>query len=110
MSQQTKRFQLPESTPKSSKNTINIAGFHVYLYGVDELTPQQARNTVILFHIHGRTRNHKDAEEFAHEFLFQARKRGELKRGLVVATFDNRNHGLRAVWMPICVFVERNIC
>ena len=101
MSHRSQRFQLPENTRKSSKTTINIAGFHVYLYGVDELTPQQAKDTVILFHIHGRTRNYKDAEEFAYEFLFQVRKRGDLERGVVVATLDNRNHGLRAVWIPI---------
>lgn len=88
---------LPDSTPESSKTTLNIAGFHVHLYGVSELTPEQAKDTVVLFHIHGRTRTYKDAEAFAHQILHQLRQRSGHKKGLVVATFDNRNHGSRAV-------------
>lgn len=79
---------------------INIAGFFVYLYGVDELSLQQAKDTTVLFHVHGRTRTYKDAEDFAHQLLFEIRKRGEAHRGLVVAALDNRNHGLRAVPPP----------
>lgn len=101
MSLKTQRFDtLPESTIKSSETKINIAGFHVYLYGVDELSPQQAKNTVVLFHVHGRTRTYKNAELFAHQFLFQLRQHGTLEKGFVVATFDNRNHGARAVRPP----------
>ncbi|CAI7677944.1 unnamed protein product [Penicillium pancosmium] len=97
MSQKTQRFDtLPEDTVKSSKTKINISGFHVYLYGIDELSPQQAENTVVLFHVHGRTRTYKNAELFAHQFLHQLRQHGDSKKGFVVATFDNRNHGERA--------------
>ncbi|CAI7660061.1 unnamed protein product [Penicillium manginii] len=97
MSSKTQRFDtLPEDTVKSSELKINIAGFHVYLYGIDELSPQQAENTVVLFHVHGRTRTYKNAELFAHQFLHQLRQHGESKKGFVVATFDNRNHGERA--------------
>ncbi|KIX00126.1 uncharacterized protein Z518_10263 [Rhinocladiella mackenziei CBS 650.93] len=91
-----KPFELTSNTPRSSKTTINIAGFHVYLYGVDSLTPEQAHDTIVLFHIHGRTRTYTDAEAIAHELLFRFRKRGGTRKGLVVATFDNRNHGMRA--------------
>lgn len=98
MSQKTQRFDtLPEDTVKSSKLKINISGFHVYVYGIDELSPQQAENTVVLFHVHGRTRTYKNAELFAHQFLHQLRQHGVSKKGFVVATFDNRNHGERAV-------------
>ncbi|KAB8223731.1 Alpha/Beta hydrolase protein [Aspergillus novoparasiticus] len=90
-------IELPESTTRSSKMTINIAGFHVYLYGVDELSPQQSKDTVVLFHVHGRTRSYADAELFAHQFLFQLKQMGNLKKGFVVATFDSRNHGERAI-------------
>lgn len=76
---------------------INIAGISVYLYGVDELSIEQARETTVLFHIHGRTRSYKDAEELAHQVLYDMRRRSGTNKGLVVATFDNRNHGERAV-------------
>jgi hypothetical protein len=97
---------LPDSTPRSSKKTINIAGFFVYLYGIDELTPEQAKDTTVLFHIHGRTRTYKDAEEIAHQLLYELRERGGTKKGLVVATLDNRNHGMRAVCSPASVVID----
>ncbi|OJJ50358.1 hypothetical protein ASPZODRAFT_164322 [Penicilliopsis zonata CBS 506.65] len=93
------RFRLLEDTPRASKTTINIAGFHVYLYGVDELTPQQRKDTTVLFHVHGRTRSYKDSEAVAHQLLHDVRERRSpaTMGGLVVATFDNRNHGARAI-------------
>jgi hypothetical protein len=97
--------KLPESTTKSSKRAINIAGFHVYLYGVDELSPHQAEDTMVLFHAHGRTRSYADAELFAHQLLFQLKQTGSLTRGFVVATFDSRNHGERAACPPTTLFL-----
>ena len=98
--------RLPESTTKSSKMAINIAGFHVYLYGVDELSPHQAEDTVVLFHLHGRTRSYADAELFAHQLLFQLKQTGSLTKGFVVATFDSRNHGERAACPQLpCFFL-----
>ncbi|CAK7233979.1 hypothetical protein SBRCBS47491_008793 [Sporothrix bragantina] len=91
------KFVLDDDTPRSSKTTINIAGFNVYLYGVDELTPEQARDTTVVFHIHGRTRTYKDAEDLAHQVLHDLRQRPATRKGLVLATFDNRNHGERAI-------------
>ncbi|KAH7136273.1 Alpha/Beta hydrolase protein [Dactylonectria macrodidyma] len=91
------RFELLESTPRSSLTVLNIAGFHVYLYGVEQLNAEQAKDTTVLFHIHGRTRTYKDAEEIAHRLLSECRTRGPTKKGLVVATLDNRNHGSRAI-------------
>ncbi|KAJ5572966.1 Alpha/Beta hydrolase protein [Penicillium hetheringtonii] len=94
----SQRFEkLPEDTVKSSVLKINIAGFHTYVYGIDELSPEQAKNTVVLFHIHGRTRSNVEAERFAHQFLHQLRQHGPSKKGFVVATFDDRNHGERAI-------------
>ncbi|CAK7216220.1 hypothetical protein SEUCBS140593_002802 [Sporothrix eucalyptigena] len=89
-------FTLADSTPRSSKTTINIAGFHVHLYGVDELTPEQRKDTTVVFHVHGRTRTYKDAEALSHELLSELRKQST-KKGVVFATFDNRNHGTRAI-------------
>ncbi|KAF9892248.1 hypothetical protein FE257_002025 [Aspergillus nanangensis] len=97
MASNTQRFTLPESTPRSSKTTINIAGVLIYLYGVDELTPKQTQDTAVLFHVHGRTKDYHDAEEIAHELLFQTRQLDTFPKGLVVATMDNRNHGTRAI-------------
>ncbi|KAF7626985.1 hypothetical protein AFLA_012927 [Aspergillus flavus NRRL3357] len=97
MASKNNHFVLPDSTPRSSKLTINIAGFHVHLYGVQELSAQQREDTTVLFHIHGRTRTYKDAEPVAHQLLYGMRKRGDSNRGLVVATFDNRNHGDRTI-------------
>lgn len=97
MASKNNHFVLPDSTPRSSKLTINIAGFRVHLYGVQELSAQQREDTTVLFHIHGRTRTYKDAEPVAHQLLYGMRERGDSNRGLVVATFDNRNHGDRTV-------------
>ncbi|OGM45378.1 hypothetical protein ABOM_005623 [Aspergillus bombycis] len=76
--------KVPESTTKSSKTTIDIGGFHVYFYGAEELSPQQAEDTVVLFHVHGRTRSYTDAELFAHQFLFQLKQMGNFTKGFVV--------------------------
>ncbi|KAK9483391.1 Alpha/Beta hydrolase protein [Lipomyces starkeyi] len=89
-------FSLPDDTPRSSETTVNIAGILVHLYGVKELTPEQAKTTTVLFHAHGRTRSYKDAEAVAHQLLYSLGKKGHTN-GLVVATFDNRNHGIRKV-------------
>ncbi|KAL2837566.1 Alpha/Beta hydrolase protein [Aspergillus pseudoustus] len=97
MPSQTQQFTLPKSTPRSSKTAINIAGVLIYLYGIDELHPKQAQDTVVLFHIHGRTRDYHDGEDFAHQVLFETRRHDTLSKGLVVATMDNRNHGTRAI-------------
>ncbi|KPM44069.1 hypothetical protein AK830_g2426 [Neonectria ditissima] len=91
------RFELLESIPRSSTLTINIAGIPLYLFGVDELNAEQRKDTTVLFHIHGRTRTYQDAEEIAHQLLHEWRSRGSATKGLVVATFDNRNHGTRAI-------------
>ncbi|KAJ5318310.1 Alpha/Beta hydrolase protein [Penicillium atrosanguineum] len=88
---------VPESTIKSSKPTINISGFHVHLYGVDELSSRHAKDTIVFFHVHGRTRSYKDGEVFAHQLLFQLKLTENLERGFVVATFDTRNHGERRI-------------
>ena len=66
-------FQLAETTPRASKRAINIAGFFVYLYGINKPTPDQAKNATVLFHIHGRTRTYEDAEEIAYGILFRVR-------------------------------------
>ncbi|KAK9237452.1 Alpha/Beta hydrolase protein [Lipomyces kononenkoae] len=89
-------FTLSDDTPRSSETTVNIAGILVHLYGVNELTPDQAKDTTVLFHVHGRTRSYKDSEQFAHQLLHTLGKNGHA-RGLVIATFDNRNHGIRKI-------------
>ncbi|CAK7224170.1 hypothetical protein SCUCBS95973_005429 [Sporothrix curviconia] len=91
-------FSLADSTPRSSKTTINIAGFHVHLYGVDELTAEQRNDTTVVFHVHGRTRTYADAEDLSHTVLSELRKQPTKQtKGVVFATFDNRNHGTRAI-------------
>ncbi|KAK7419264.1 hypothetical protein QQX98_003416 [Neonectria punicea] len=86
-----------DSIPTSSTIAINIAGIPLYLFGVDELNEKQRKGTTVLFHIHGRTRTYKDAEKIAYKLLHEWRARGSPTKGLVVATFDNRNHGTRAI-------------
>ncbi|KAI5459582.1 Alpha/Beta hydrolase protein [Mariannaea sp. PMI_226] len=90
-------FVLSDDIPRSSVTTINIAGFHLYLFGVNELNDVQAKDTTVLFKIHGRTRTYNDSEAFAHRLLHDWRSRGSATKGLVVATFDNRNHGKRSI-------------
>ncbi|KAK9446896.1 Alpha/Beta hydrolase protein [Limtongia smithiae] len=93
----TDRFILDGNVLHSSMHTLNIGGFFVYLYGVDELTPSQALDTSVMFHVHGRTRTYHDAEEIAHQLLYSLRESGGTHKGLVIATLDNRNHGIRAI-------------
>ncbi|KAK9370608.1 Alpha/Beta hydrolase protein [Lipomyces kononenkoae] len=89
-------FTLPDDTPRSSETNVNIAGILVHLYGVKELTLAQAQDTTVLFTVHGRTRSYKDSEQIAHQLLHSLGKKGH-SRGLVIATFDNRNHGIRKI-------------
>ncbi|KAJ8101931.1 Alpha/Beta hydrolase protein [Lipomyces tetrasporus] len=89
-------FALPDDTPRSSETIVNIAGILVHLYGVKELTAEQAKDTTVLFHAHGRTRSYRDSEAVAHQLLYTLLEKGHTK-GLVVATFDNRNHGIRKI-------------
>jgi hypothetical protein len=105
--QPSDRFELADSIGRSSKTSANIAGFPVYLFGVDELNESQAKNTTVLFHIHGRTRTYADAEELAHYLLNEWRGRGSSEKGLIIATFDNRNHGTRSVCVHTQVYVPQ---
>ncbi|KAK9446529.1 Alpha/Beta hydrolase protein [Limtongia smithiae] len=90
------KFALPESTPRSSETTVNVGGLLLHIYGAAELTPAQKGDTVVLLHAHGRTRSHLDAANIAHQLLHDIRAKG-CRRGLVVAAFDNRNHGIRKI-------------
>ncbi|KAK9452488.1 Alpha/Beta hydrolase protein [Dipodascopsis uninucleata] len=96
----TDAFTLPEDTPKSSITTVNIAGILVYIYGLEELTEEQKKDVVVFFHIHGRTRTYKSSEEAILQILADVRKatsRSGTKKGFIGVTFDNRNHGARAI-------------
>jgi hypothetical protein len=94
-------FSPSAETPRSSKTTIDIAGLRVYVYGKDELTNYDANKATevgVLYLAHGRTRNYKDTEQIAHEVLHQYRKDKRPKKvGLLVVTFNMRNHGDREV-------------
>ncbi|KAK9463219.1 Alpha/Beta hydrolase protein [Lipomyces oligophaga] len=90
------RFSLPEDTPYSSETLVNIAGILVHLYGVEELTAEQREDVTVLFFGHGRTRSYKDGEALAHQLLYNFSQKPH-KKGIVVATMDNRNHGIRKV-------------
>ncbi|KAK9470150.1 Alpha/Beta hydrolase protein [Dipodascopsis tothii] len=91
---ETETFALPDDAKRVSKTTVCIGGVNVYLYGVDELTPAQAEDTVVLILVHPRTRTYAYTEGMSHELV--AREGGN-RRGLVCLTFDARNHGARMV-------------
>ncbi|KAK9477071.1 Alpha/Beta hydrolase protein [Lipomyces japonicus] len=98
MPSSSEKFVLPESTPQLSETTVNIAGILVYIYGLDELSPEQKKDVVVWFHAHGRTRSHIDGAQIGYQVIHGIRQKyGETKKGLILVTIDSRNHGTRHV-------------
>ncbi|KAH8701264.1 Alpha/Beta hydrolase protein, partial [Phaeosphaeriaceae sp. PMI808] len=82
------------------KHTVHIAGIEVYVYGLNELRLDQAGCPVdIIFLLHGRKGNHEAMEPTAHAILKETwqLKKNCSEGGLLVVSFDQRNHGHRVV-------------
>ncbi|KAH7336488.1 Alpha/Beta hydrolase protein [Rhexocercosporidium sp. MPI-PUGE-AT-0058] len=83
-----------------SKHTVHIAGIEVHVYGLDELRLDQAGCSVdIIFLLHGRKGNYEAMEPTAHAILKETwqLKRNCSEGGLLIVSFDQRNHGHRVV-------------
>ena len=81
------------STP--SKTTVPISGLEVHVYGLQELPSTTPVDIVFL--LHGRTGEYLHMEPMAHAILAKADNGPKDRRGLIVVSFDQRNHGHRTV-------------
>lgn len=92
------RFSVHSSILSPSKTELVIGGLKTYIYGLDEVKQQGYLDIAVLYHVHRREWDYRDGEEFAHEVLHQYRSDGPPKKaGLILVTFDARNHGERKV-------------
>ncbi|EPS39990.1 hypothetical protein H072_6414 [Dactylellina haptotyla CBS 200.50] len=82
---------------KISKQTYYIAGIEVTIYGVAEIH-SSATSVACLFLLHPRLETSKYAEPIALRCLqaYHATP-SQAERGLIVVSFDQRNHGTRLV-------------
>jgi pimeloyl-ACP methyl ester carboxylesterase len=84
------------SDDRIKNETINIAGLPVHLYSLVK-TPASAKLTVLFF-LHGRLGQYQDHIGHFYKILeHHDAHRHEQDSDLVIATFDQRNHGHRIV-------------
>lgn len=77
----------------SKYETFNVGGLPVHVFGLDQL--EHAQNEVaVLFLLHGRLGKWEDNLENIDAILSHVQSR---EKGLLVVTFDQRNHGHRLV-------------
>ncbi|KAH7025775.1 uncharacterized protein B0I36DRAFT_365441 [Microdochium trichocladiopsis] len=105
-SSKASRDAAPSASNGVSKTTISIAGLALDIFGLSELIPVQTNVSCLWLH-HGRTRRKEDmaevAERMVSSFNQQLGRGGNSnngdteshRRGLIVVTFDQRNHGTR---------------
>jgi hypothetical protein len=93
------RFTIPDSTPRSSKTPLVIAGLQIYIYGLENLASTLPDGEIaVLYLAHNRTRTYLVTEGIAHEVLHRYRNDGRTKKmDLIAVTFNMRNHGDREV-------------
>jgi hypothetical protein len=80
---------------------VYVAGLEAHVYGLEYLYHSGAHFVDVVFLLHGRTSKCQDLEPFALTILTkdkaEATRAGDVQRGLIVVSFDQRNHGHRQV-------------
>lgn len=89
-----------------SVDTHTIAGISVHVYGLEQL-PKNVRNVSCLYLMNPRLCNHHFMTGIAKTAL-EDHYKSEVaaKRGLIAATYDQRNHGEREVRIRITIPTE----
>jgi alpha-beta hydrolase superfamily lysophospholipase len=78
---------------------VNVSGLETRIYGLDDVRNSNAHFVDVVFLLHGRTGNYQHVEPFALAILAEdkATATPDLQRGLIVVSFDHRNHGHRQI-------------
>lgn len=82
---------------------VYVSGLETHVYGLEDVRKSNAHFVDVVFLLHGRTGKYRDLEPFALAILAkdqdqdQAVRANDLQRGLIVVSFDHRNHGHRQV-------------
>ena len=78
---------------------VNVSGLETHVYGLDDVRKSNAHFVDVVFLLHGRTGKYQDVEPFALAILAEdkATATPDLQRGLIVVSFDQRNHGHRQI-------------
>ena len=73
-----------------------MSGVETYVYGLDDVRKSNAHFIDIVFLLQGRTGTYQDVELFALAILAKdkAAATPDLRRGLIVVSFDRRNHAI----------------
>lgn len=83
----------------TKSTTICVSGLETHVYGLEEVRKSQSHSVDVVFVLHGRTQQWQDYEEMALTILEKDKSEygGAMSRGLLVVSFDQRNHGHRQV-------------
>ena len=78
---------------------VNVSGLETHVYGLDDVRKSNTHFVDVVFLLHGRTGKYQDLEPFALAILAKdkAAATPDLQRGLIVVSFDQRNHGHRQI-------------
>jgi alpha-beta hydrolase superfamily lysophospholipase len=78
---------------------VNVSGLEIHVYGLDDVRKSKAHFVDVVFLLHGRMGKYQDVEPFALAILAKdkAVATPDLQRGLIVVSFDQRNHGHRQI-------------
>ena len=81
-----------------SSNTYHIAGILTTIYGLDNL-PRLCDSVACLWLLHPRLQTKETMGSVASQFIqsWNAQRRPNSRKGFIVITFDQRNHGSREV-------------
>lgn len=86
--------------PFHKRDTFYISGLEVHVYGLSKVLETKPPVTDLVFLLHGRLSFHESMASYAHAILEQhadSASPAVKSRGLLVVTFDQRNHGHRKV-------------
>ena len=84
---------------------VCVSGLETHIYGLEDVRKSHATSVDVVFILHGRTQRWQDYEKMAVTILERDKVAGtgaastsmQMKRSLIVVSFDQRNHGHRQV-------------
>ena len=78
---------------------VSVSGLETHVYGLGDVLKSPASSVDVVFILHGRTQKWSDYEPMALAILAKDKVASttEVRRGLLVVSFDQRNHGHRQV-------------
>ena len=81
----------------NDKTTLCVSGLDVHAYGLKDVRDSQPTSVDVVFLLHGRTSKYQDLKQWVWAILSTDKAARAMDRGLIVVSFDQRNHGHRQV-------------